>query len=85
MSASVRSFSAVCDTEVYMKSDGRQACAFFLGRGYSWREANSMCSSLGGHLPVIQSAQENKDIYDLQVIGYLKNIFLKDLIHKMDT
>ena len=50
-----------------MKTDGHQACAFFLGRGYSWLEANAMCAKLGGHLPVIQSAQENKDIYDLQV------------------
>ena len=60
-------FLAYCETKVFTKADGRQACGFFLGRGYSWLEANAMCSKMGGRLPVIQSAQENKDIYDLQV------------------
>ena len=60
-------FTALCD-RVYTKSDGRQACSIFLGRGYSWLEANEKCSMLGGHLPVILTTQENTDIYNIQVI-----------------
>ena len=38
-----------------------------MGRNHTWLQANELCIKLGGRLPVIQSAQENKDIYDLQV------------------
>ena len=70
--------TAACATKIYTKADGRQACGFFLGRGWSWTDANARCYQLGARLPVITTAQENQDILDVQVP---KLTFIPDFIN----
>jgi len=50
-----------------MKSNGRNACAFFFPSGLSWEDANAKCTALGARLPVILSEEENTDIANLAV------------------
>ena len=58
-------YSGTCDTKVYQKADGQSACGMFLANDLTWGQANDKCIGLGGRLPVITTAKENADIYNL--------------------
>jgi hypothetical protein len=71
-------FLANCTTEIYAKADGKCACAFYLDRGLTWRQAADECYTHGARLPEIYSIEENKSIFNLKASYLIINIFLKN-------
>jgi hypothetical protein len=52
---------------VFVKSDGKCACAFYSPNFLTWQNAVDECQSFGARLPEIKSAKENFDIYSVSV------------------
>ena len=61
-----------CTTPSFFKQDGSLACGFFLAQGLTWSQANAGCSDMGARLPVINTEQENKDLFNILVKKNLK-------------
>jgi hypothetical protein len=57
------SFSGMCSTTTYSKSNGAIACGYDIQPGLNWNQAATECARVGGRLPEIADARENNEIF----------------------